>query len=135
MRAGAAAVLFAVTAAAGTARASPEDVLGYGGRSPAMAGTGAAWAIDYEAAYTNPALLSALRARTLAFGFQGATFRLARTAAMRSTFKVDAHAFSSSLVSSPLGLFTRMSTRPRASRAASRKASSDAATPTSHTAA
>lgn len=62
--------------AASTAHASPEDLFGYGARSPAMAGTGAASSTDYEAAYTNPALLSLVRRNLLAVGFQGAAYRL-----------------------------------------------------------
>jgi hypothetical protein len=59
-----------------SASASPEDVFGYGPRSSAMAGTGAAVSDDYEAAYTNPALISRLRKKTLVIGYQGASFDL-----------------------------------------------------------
>lgn len=58
------------------ADASPEDIFGYGPRSPAMGGTGAASSQGFEAAYTNPALLSTLRHKTLTLGFQGGTFDL-----------------------------------------------------------
>ena len=56
--------------------ASPEDVFGYGPRSSAMAGVGAASSDDDEAAFTNPALLSRLRLYTLVVGYQGAAFDL-----------------------------------------------------------
>jgi long-chain fatty acid transport protein len=64
------------TLAPRSAHASPEDIFGYGPRSPAMGGTGTAHAEGFDAAYTNPALLSRLRARKLTLGFQGATFQL-----------------------------------------------------------
>jgi hypothetical protein len=41
-----------------------------------MAGVGAASSDDYEAAYTNPALISRLRMNTLVVGYQGAAFDL-----------------------------------------------------------
>jgi long-chain fatty acid transport protein len=59
-----------------SASASPEDLFGFGGRSPAMAGMGAAMADDYEAAYANPALLSRIRSMKLSLGLQGASFDL-----------------------------------------------------------
>lgn len=55
--------------------ASPEDLFGYGPRSSAMAATGTAVSHDFEAAYSNPALLSAIRARRLSLGFLGAVQR------------------------------------------------------------
>lgn len=61
---------------AGVAAASPEDVFSYGPRSPAMGGTGAAHASEFDAAYANPALLSRMRARKISVGWQGATFNL-----------------------------------------------------------
>jgi len=66
----------AVLSLAVRAEASPEDILGYGARSSAMAGTGAALANDYEAAYTGPALLSRIRAPRLSLGLQQAVFDL-----------------------------------------------------------
>jgi hypothetical protein len=61
---------------ASPALASPEDIFGYGPRSSAMAGVGVASSDDYEAAYTNPALISRLRQKTLVIGYQGASFDL-----------------------------------------------------------
>jgi long-chain fatty acid transport protein len=75
-RARALVVLALAALPASSASASPEDIFGYGPRSTAMAGTGAASSDDYEAAYTNPALLSRLRLKTLVIGYQDATFNL-----------------------------------------------------------
>ena len=50
---GAAALVFVL--AAPPAQASPLDLFGVGGRSPAMAGTGVADTSSYEAAFLNPA--------------------------------------------------------------------------------
>lgn len=69
------ALVFAL-AFARVAFASPEDLFSYGTRSPAMGGTGAACAEGFEAAYLNPALLSAVRRNRLALGLSGASFRL-----------------------------------------------------------
>ncbi|KYG04117.1 hypothetical protein BE21_48385, partial [Sorangium cellulosum] len=63
-------------APAGVARASPEDVLGFGARASAMGATGAAVAEGYEAVYANPALLSLSRERRLTLGLEGAIFDL-----------------------------------------------------------
>ncbi|WP_437942327.1 OmpP1/FadL family transporter [Sorangium sp. So ce341] len=63
-------------APAGAARASPEDVLGFGARASAMGATGAAVAEGYEAVYANPALLSLSRERRLTLGLEGAIFDL-----------------------------------------------------------
>jgi long-chain fatty acid transport protein len=59
-----------------SAHASPEDIYGWGARSSAMGGTGAAWASSSDAAYVNPALLSRVRQNELVIGFSGATFDL-----------------------------------------------------------
>lgn len=80
-RAGLAAIIVAPAAAVvlawpGAARASPEDIYGWGARSSAMGGTGAAWAQGADAAYLNPALLSRVRDNDLTIGFSGATFDL-----------------------------------------------------------
>ena len=56
--------------------ASPEDIFGYGPRGAAMGGTGTASAQGFEAAYSNPALLSGVRANKLTLGYFGATFGL-----------------------------------------------------------
>lgn len=56
------------------AHASPEDLFGYGARSTAMAATGTATSSDYEAAYSNPALLSRIARPRLVLGMLGANF-------------------------------------------------------------
>src|SRR5580698_6056763 len=77
MRLGAAAAaLLLIALAAAPASASPEDIFGYGTRSPAMGGTGVAHSEGFEAAYTNPALLSRIRDLKLTLGFEAATFNL-----------------------------------------------------------
>jgi long-chain fatty acid transport protein len=61
------------------AHASPEDIVGLGTQSPAMGGTGAAYASGFGATYTNPALLSLIHERRLSLGFQGASYSLSAT--------------------------------------------------------
>jgi long-chain fatty acid transport protein len=75
-RAAVAALSFGLACAARPALASPEDVLSYGPRSSAMGGTGAASSEGFEAAYTNPALLSRVREQKLTLGLETATFDL-----------------------------------------------------------
>jgi long-chain fatty acid transport protein len=58
------------------AAASPEDIYGWGPRSGAMGGTGAAMSSGADAAYTNPALLSRVHHNDLTLGFSGETFDL-----------------------------------------------------------
>jgi long-chain fatty acid transport protein len=65
-----------VMAYAPAAWASPEDVIGYGPRSTGMGGTGGAHSEGYEAAYTNPALLSMIREQKLALGVEEVAFNL-----------------------------------------------------------
>lgn len=71
-------VRWAILAATGLwaprALASPEDIFGYGPRSIATAGTGTSTSSDFEAAYTNPALLSRIRRPRLALGTLDANF-------------------------------------------------------------
>jgi long-subunit fatty acid transport protein len=59
-----------------SAHASPQDLFAYGGRSVAMAGTGASYGDDYGAVHANPAGLSRVRARSLTFGYAGTGFDL-----------------------------------------------------------
>jgi long-chain fatty acid transport protein len=79
MRRAALAVSLATALVASSAAASPEDIFGYGPRSAAMAGVGPASSNDYEAAYTNPALISRIHLKTLMVGYQGAVFDLSAT--------------------------------------------------------
>jgi hypothetical protein len=51
--------------------ASPQDAFGFGPRSVALAGAGAALGGGYESVWANPALLSLRRERELSLGFQG----------------------------------------------------------------
>ena len=68
------AALGALVLSAAPAKASPEDVLGFGARSIAMGATGAAGSEGYESVHGNPGLLSTARSRQLTFGFVGAAF-------------------------------------------------------------
>lgn len=72
----AAAVLAAFVGAATSAQASPEDIFGFGPRSPAMGGTGVACAEGSEATYTNPALLSRVHRNMVTLGLMGAGYDL-----------------------------------------------------------
>lgn len=54
--------------AASTAHASPLEMFGFGGRSPALAATGVAAADDYECLYLNPAGLADVKGRRLTAG-------------------------------------------------------------------
>jgi long-chain fatty acid transport protein len=74
------------------AHASPEDLFGYGPRGAAMGGTGAASASGFEAAYSNPALLSRLRERKLTLGYGAGTFGLSYGPEGGATVRKDAEA-------------------------------------------
>lgn len=58
------------------ADASPQDVIGFGPRSAAMAGAGAAVGEGFEAVYTNPALLARTPDMSATVGLVGVTFDL-----------------------------------------------------------
>lgn len=73
---GVAAAIAAVVVTAGAAHASTLDLFGYGMRSPALAGTGAATADDYESVYANPAGLAEARAKRATVGVVAADFAL-----------------------------------------------------------
>lgn len=66
----------AVFALASTAAASPEDIFGFGPRSPGMGETGTATSYGADATYTNPALLSRVRRNAFTIGLQGGVFDL-----------------------------------------------------------
>ncbi len=76
MRLLSAAAVVALASVASPAAASPEDIYGYGARSQAMGGAGAASSQGFEAAYTNPALLANIRDKKLSLGFQSGAFDL-----------------------------------------------------------
>lgn len=85
-------LVMGATSVAKDAHASPEDLFGYGPRTSAMGGTGAASAQGFEAAWANPALLSRMRERKLTLGYGGATFGLSRTPAGGTSLRQDAEA-------------------------------------------
>jgi len=72
----AAAALLLTPLLALSARASEPELLGFGVRGPAMAGTGVAFADDFEAVYDNPAGLIAGAGRRLWLGYVGASHAL-----------------------------------------------------------
>jgi long-chain fatty acid transport protein len=61
---------------AAPAHASPLELFGFGGRSPALAATGAATTTDFDAVYLNPAGLGDVRGKRLAVGTLFGTFAL-----------------------------------------------------------
>lgn len=69
-------VALAWTLAPGAAHASPQDLFGYGARTPALAMTGTSYAEGYEAVFANPAGLGPVRRRALGVGFSGGGFDL-----------------------------------------------------------
>ncbi|MCL4752050.1 MAG: outer membrane protein transport protein [Myxococcales bacterium] len=65
-----------VLSAAGSARASPAEQLGFGPRSQAMAGVGTAVGRGVDTTYANPALLSKEQRNEFTFGWQSTRFDL-----------------------------------------------------------
>ena len=65
-----------VAASAAPSRGSPLDLFGFGGRSPALAGTGAASTTDYDAVYLNPAGLADTPRKRATVGGLAGDFRL-----------------------------------------------------------
>ncbi|HTM21530.1 MAG TPA: hypothetical protein VL172_13510 [Kofleriaceae bacterium] len=68
--------LIALLAAARPVAASPLEMFGAGGRSPALAGTGGASAEDFDALYLNPAGLAGVAGKRLHAGLLYGTFQL-----------------------------------------------------------
>lgn len=62
------AALLALGAVLDTAHASPLDLFGFGGRSPALVGTGVATSTDYDAVYLNPAGLADVARKRITLG-------------------------------------------------------------------
>ncbi|MEM9192360.1 MAG: hypothetical protein AAGF12_24510 [Myxococcota bacterium] len=58
------------------AAASPPDLFGFGGRSPALGMTGVSYSEGYEASYLNPAGLARSRNRSLSIGLHAHAYRL-----------------------------------------------------------
>jgi len=56
------------------AHASPQDLFGFGGRTPGMAMTGSSYSCDYEAVYANPAGLACAERRAFVLGFSAGAF-------------------------------------------------------------
>ncbi len=73
------AITLAVSCVVSRAQASPADLFGFGPRSQAMGGGGAAVGRGFEATFENPALLSYSRHRELSLGIQAARFSLSAT--------------------------------------------------------
>ncbi len=65
-----------VAAMAAPSVASPLDLFGFGGRSPGLAGTGAATTTDYDAVYLNPAGLADTPRKRATVGGLAGDFRL-----------------------------------------------------------
>jgi long-chain fatty acid transport protein len=65
-----AAAFGALAAAPRVARASPQELFGFGARTPGLASMGVSFVDDYEAVYVNPAGLGRVRHRSLVLGVQ-----------------------------------------------------------------
>ena len=70
------ALALVVTLSTSSAAASPLELFGFGGRSPALAGGGVAVASGYESVYLNPAGLAGVDRQRLTLGTAGARFSL-----------------------------------------------------------
>ena len=68
--------LASLLTAAGPARATPQDLFGFGTRSPGLAMTGVSFSDDYESAFVNPAGAARARRRGIHLGLQAAAFDL-----------------------------------------------------------
>src|SRR6185437_6481989 len=73
---GSVALAAAICLAAGDARASTMDLFGFGGRSPALAGTGIASTTDYEATFLDPAGLADVHRKSATVGLLYGDFAL-----------------------------------------------------------
>ena len=69
-------VLAAPALAPEVAHATPQDLMGFGGRSPGLGMTGASYSDSFESAYTNPAGLGRNQRMELMVGATGGMFRL-----------------------------------------------------------
>ena len=63
-------------ALASTARATPQDLFGFGGRTPGLGMTGASYACGYESVFTNVAGLACTERRGLFVGFGAGGYRV-----------------------------------------------------------
>ena len=79
------ALIVAHVLASPTVQASPLDLFGFGGRSPAMAGTGGATTTGYDAVYLNPAGLADTTGKHITVGTMGGEMFLYRDDARTDT--------------------------------------------------
>ena len=107
-RAVAVAIVAATLGATSAAQASPLDLFGFGGRSPAMAGTGVATATDFDASWINPAGLADVRHKRITFGFMYADMDLSLNGVDTGTESVRGLVFGGAL---PLPLGGKMRDR------------------------
>ncbi len=84
--------------------ASPLDLFGFGGRSPAMAGTGVSTATGFDAAWLNPAGLADVQHKRVTFGYMYGDFGLAFDGRDTGTDSVQGLVFGGALPI-PLGGF------------------------------
>ena len=63
-------------AAPPSAHATPQDIFGFGARTPGMAMTGASYVDDFEAVFAKPAGLAGARRMALVLGLTGGAYRL-----------------------------------------------------------
>lgn len=89
--------LAAVVGATPAALASPLDLFGFGGRSPAMAGTGVATVTDFDASWINPAGLADVHHKRITFGFMYADMNLSMDGADVGTESVRGLVFGGAL--------------------------------------
>ena len=73
---------------ASTARATPQDLFGFGGRTPGLGMTGASYACGYESVFTNPAGLACTERRGLFVGFGAGGYRVSID---EERFPIDNH--------------------------------------------
>lgn len=83
--------------------ASPLDLFGFGGRSPAMAGTGGATTTGYDAVYLNPAGLADTVGKHITVGTMGGEMFLRRDDGRRDT-RVDTDTISGLIIGGALAL-------------------------------
>ncbi len=69
-------LIAAILGTAGTAHATPQDIFGFGARSPGLGFTGVSYANDYEAVFLNPSGLARARTDGLWVGLSAGTFQL-----------------------------------------------------------
>lgn len=91
------AVVTAVAALPARAAASPLELFGFGGRSPALAGTGAGDSDSFDSAYLNPAGLAGIPRKHLSVGYLVGDFSLELDGAATDTERPAAMTFGAGL--------------------------------------